>query len=60
MVLGGRRRGDGAEVTVSWDCVLRTLDRKYFGGPMRKRHLAREVPNSLTALADAVVAAAPG
>jgi uncharacterized protein YndB with AHSA1/START domain len=44
----------GAQVTVTWDVYLKTADRRYFGGPMRKRQLAREVPNSLTALASAV------
>lgn len=42
--------GDGAEVTVAWDCHVESVDRKFFSGPMRKRRLAREVPNSLTAL----------
>ena len=49
--------GDGADVTVTWDVYLKTLDRRVFGGPMRKRQLAREVPRSLTALAGAVSAA---
>jgi uncharacterized protein YndB with AHSA1/START domain len=52
--------GGGAEVTVTWDTYLKTADRRYFGGPIRKRQLAREVPNSLAAMASAVVAAAPG
>jgi len=51
--------GGGAEVTVTWDVYLKTPSRQYFGGPLRKRQLAREVPNSLTAMANAVVAAAP-
>jgi uncharacterized protein YndB with AHSA1/START domain len=51
--------GGGAEVTVTWDVYLKTADRRYFGGPMRKRQLAREVPNSLAAMAGAVVAAGP-
>jgi uncharacterized protein YndB with AHSA1/START domain len=38
-------------VAVSWRCELRTFDRRYFAGPMRKRGLAREVPRSLDALA---------
>ena len=46
--------GDGAEVTVTWDCYLKTLDRKFLGGPLRKRHLAREVPKSLAALSNAL------
>ena len=41
----------GTTITVRWTCTLRTLDRKLFAGPMRKRQLAREVPNSLAALA---------
>lgn len=44
----------GTEVTVTWDCYLETLDRRLFAGPMRKRHLAREVPKSLDALARAL------
>jgi hypothetical protein len=51
--------GGGAEVTVSWDVYLKTADRKFFGGPLRKRQLAREVPNSLTAIAEAVMATEP-
>jgi uncharacterized protein YndB with AHSA1/START domain len=51
--------GGGAEVTVTWDVYLKTADRRYLGGPMRKRQLAREVPNSLTAMAGAVAAAEP-
>jgi hypothetical protein len=44
---------------VTWHAYLKTADRKYFGGPMRRRMLAREVPNSLTAMAGAVAAARP-
>ena len=51
--------GGGAEVTVSWDVYLKTVDRKFFAGPMRKRQLAREVPDSLAAMAEAVMAAEP-
>ena len=51
--------GGGAEVTVTWDVYLKTVDRRFFGGPLRKRQLAREVPNSLTAMAGAVAAAEP-
>jgi uncharacterized protein YndB with AHSA1/START domain len=51
--------GDAAEVTVTWHVHLKTLDRKVFGGPMRKRQLAREVPKSLTAMVSAVAASAP-
>jgi uncharacterized protein YndB with AHSA1/START domain len=47
---------DGARVTVSWDCYLRTADRRLLAGPMRKRQLAREVPGSLTAMAKALLA----
>ena len=46
----------GARVTVTWDVYLKTADRKFFGGPLRKRQLAREVPNSLAALASALTA----
>jgi hypothetical protein len=42
-----------------WHAYLKTADRKYFGGAMRRRMLAREVPNSLTALAGPVAAAGP-
>jgi uncharacterized protein YndB with AHSA1/START domain len=49
-----RAVGDGADVTVTWDCYLRTLDRRLLAGPIRKRQLAREVPRSLQALADAL------
>ena len=41
----------GAEVTVRWDVYLKTLDRRLMAGPIRRRQLAREVPNSLKALA---------
>ena len=51
--------GTGAEVTVTWDCYLKTVDRRFFGGPIRKRQLAREVPRSLAAMASAVTAAEP-
>ncbi len=52
--------GDGgkATVTVTWRCDLRTLDRRLFAGPIRKRGLAREVPRSLDALAAALEAKA--
>ena len=46
--------GDGSDVTVTWDVYLETFDRKFLGGPLRKRQLAREVPRSLTALASEV------
>jgi len=48
--------GGGAQVTVTWDVYLKTADRRFFAGPLRKRQLAREVPNSLAALAGAVTA----
>jgi uncharacterized protein YndB with AHSA1/START domain len=51
--------GNGAEVTVTWDCYLKTFDRRVLGGPLRKRQLAREVPKSLTAMASAVMATEP-
>jgi uncharacterized protein YndB with AHSA1/START domain len=43
-----------AVVAVSWHCELRTFDRRYLAGPIRKRGLAREVSRSLDALADAL------
>jgi hypothetical protein len=46
--------GDGTTVSVTWDCYLKTFDRRTLAGPIRKRGLAREVPASLTALAAAV------
>ena len=49
----------GAEVTVSWDVYLKTVDRKFFGGPIRKRQLAREVPNSLAAMAALMMTTQP-
>jgi uncharacterized protein YndB with AHSA1/START domain len=49
--------GGGAEVTVTWDVYLKTVDRRFFGGPLRKRQLAHEVPNSLTAMASALATA---
>ena len=47
----------GAEIAVSWDCYLETFDRRVLAGPLRKRQLAREVPSSLVAIANAVNAA---
>ena len=47
---------DGADVTVTWDCYLETLDRRLLAGPLRKRQLAREVVKSLVAMANAVTA----
>ena len=46
--------GDGAQVMVTWDVYLKTLDRRVLAGPLRKRQLAREVPRSLTAMASAI------
>jgi uncharacterized protein YndB with AHSA1/START domain len=51
--------GGGSTVTVRWSCTLRTLDRRVFAGPMRKRQLAREVPSSLEALAKALANTTP-
>jgi uncharacterized protein YndB with AHSA1/START domain len=52
--------GGGTEITVTWHVHLKTADRKYLAGPIRKRQLAREVPKSLNALATAVHAAIVG
>jgi uncharacterized protein YndB with AHSA1/START domain len=49
----------GAEVTVTWDVYLKTVDRRFLAGPIRKRQLAREVPNSLVAMAKALMATEP-
>ena len=46
--------GDGTEVTVTWNCYLERLDRKFLAGPLRKRQLSREVPKSLAALSTAL------
>jgi len=51
------RGGEGADVTVTWAVYLKTFDRRFFAGPIRRRQLAREVPRSLTALASVVNAA---
>jgi hypothetical protein len=45
--------GDRSEVTVTWDCYLETFDRRLLAGPLRKCQLAREVPSSITAMAEA-------
>lgn len=50
--------GTGTQLTVTWDCYLRTADRRLLAGPMRKRQLAREVPRSLSAIDRAVRARA--
>jgi hypothetical protein len=39
-----------AQVSVSWDVYLKTLDRKLFAGPIRQRQLRKEVAESLRAL----------
>ena len=52
--------GDGAEVSVSWDVYLKTLDRRILAGPLRRRMLEREVSNSLTALTAAAVPTGSG
>ena len=52
--------GHAAEVTVTWDAYLKTPDRRFLAGPLRKRQLAREVQRSLTAMAGAVTAVQPG
>ncbi len=47
--------GDGgADVTVTWHVYLKTFDRRFLAGPIRKRQLAREVPRSLAVLASAI------
>jgi uncharacterized protein YndB with AHSA1/START domain len=50
---------DGTEVTVTWDVYLKTVDRRFLAGPIRRRQLAREVPRSLAAMASAVMATGP-
>jgi hypothetical protein len=55
----GAGSGTGTGVTVTWDVYLKTADRKFFAGPIRKRQLAREVPRSLAAMASALMAAEP-
>lgn len=39
-----------AQVSVSWDVFLKTLDRKLLAGPIRQRQLRKEVAESLQAL----------
>src|SRR5271169_2539872 len=48
--------GDGAEISVSWDVYLKTLDRRILAGPLRRRMLEREVSTSLVALSNSVTA----
>ena len=45
---------DGTRVEVTWDVYLKTRDRRWFAGPLRRRQLAREVPRSLDELASAL------
>jgi hypothetical protein len=42
--------GPQTELTVTWDCYLKTFDRRFLAGPVRKRQLSREVPLSLAAI----------
>jgi uncharacterized protein YndB with AHSA1/START domain len=39
-----------AQVNVSWDVYLKTLDRRLLAGPIRQRQLRKEVAESLRAL----------
>ncbi len=41
--------GSAAQVSVSWDVYLKTLDRKLLAGPIRQRHSRKEVAESLRA-----------
>jgi uncharacterized protein YndB with AHSA1/START domain len=43
-----------AQVTVSWDVYLKTLDRRLLAGPIRRRQLEREVSASLLAIDGAI------
>jgi uncharacterized protein YndB with AHSA1/START domain len=52
--------GDSAEISVSWDVYLKTLDRRVLAGPLRRRMLEREVSNSLIALTAASVPTGSG
>ncbi len=54
VAMGVRSGGRGADVTVTWECYLEAFDRKFFGGPLRKRQSAQEVPKSLAALSKAL------
>jgi hypothetical protein len=42
--------GAAAQVNVSWDVYLKTLDRQLLAGPIRQRQLRKEVAESLRAL----------
>jgi uncharacterized protein YndB with AHSA1/START domain len=53
-IAGSGDEADAADVTVTWTVHLKTFDRRFFGGPIRRRQLAREVPHSLSALATAM------
>jgi uncharacterized protein YndB with AHSA1/START domain len=50
--------GGSSRVTVSWDVYLKTVDRRWLGGPIRRRGLRHEVAASLPALAAACGAGA--
>jgi uncharacterized protein YndB with AHSA1/START domain len=41
---------DGSEVTVTWDVFLKTADRRWLAGPLRRRGLRHEVAASLPAI----------
>jgi uncharacterized protein YndB with AHSA1/START domain len=43
-----------AQVSVSWDVYLKTLDRQLLAGPIRQRQLRKEVAESLRALDRAI------
>ena len=47
-------RGGRSDVSVRWHGYPLTLFRRYVAAPMRRRHLAREVPASLHAIAAAL------
>lgn len=49
----------GSTVSVSWNIFLKTVDRRYFAGPLRKRQLAREVPRSLAQLGESLASVRP-
>jgi Polyketide cyclase / dehydrase and lipid transport len=44
------RPGPGANIAVSWDVYLKTLDRKLLAGPIRQRQLRKEVAASLRSI----------
>ena len=41
---------DGSEVMVTWDVFLKTADRRWLAGPLRRRGLRHEVAASLPAI----------